>query len=109
MTLPIQLGAYKDCYTFYERAADSASGIRIPVGAHNKAKTLQMRLHQARALARRQNSRTYPSDHPLHNTSEFDHLQAKLREDTEGNWWVYIEPAGNLDLIDDIEELSDGE
>ena len=107
MTLPKQKASYLDCYKFYERAEASSAGIRIPTGTLANAKTLQMRLHQARSLLRRENSKAYPDDHPLHDTSEFDHLQAKLREDIEGNWWVYIEPAGRPDLLDYIEDLAE--
>jgi len=109
VSLPDSPGAYNDCYDLYQRAIDTPGGVRTLLSTKNEAYFFQLRMHKFRTIQRRNSRRTYPTDHPLYDTSEFDPLQVTIREDTEGGWWVYVKPHGaKLTIIEPIEEPSDG-
>jgi len=110
VSLTTARAAYTDCYDFYSAAADTTGGIRIPVGTSKDAQTLQMRMNMARQIQRNESRRVYQSDHPLYDVSEFDDLKVQIREDTTGEWWMYISPHGRHDLLalaEPIEEPTD--
>ena len=92
MPLPNTLGAYTGEFEALERALADPKGIRIWLGpSRQKARHFRYRLHYARSLDRvRSCQATKPGD-PTYNTSAFDVLICRLREDTTGDWWVYIE------------------
>ena len=95
MSLPTKSAAYTDCYALYEAAAAHPNGVRQIFPDKKQADFFQLRLHQARAILQSQSRRAYPPDSPLHDTSEFDSLQAQVRgPDADGNWWVYVRPHG---------------
>lgn len=106
MSLSNQFGAYDGEIDLFEKALDDPKGLRINYGANkSRAEHARMRLHHARGLHREQNKRVYEKDDPRWGKSEFDKLICRLREDGDGEWWVYIERYG-LDVIA-VEPLSE--
>ncbi len=103
MALPNQIGAYEDCLELYEKAAANPKGARRYIGPSNIAKQYQLRMHQARSLLRKEAKRMYPKDDTRYDKSEYDHLKVTIREDTEGDWWAYVEPHGLV--VGEIEEI----
>ncbi len=102
MTLPTSLHAYKPEFDAYERAKDSARGIRVEFPNTTKARAFTARLHNARVLDRKEN-RGIDKDSPMFGRSEFDCITVALREDTEGKAWVYLEK--NEVIPGHVEEL----
>ena len=106
MALPNQIGAYPDCIDMFERALADQKGIRVRFDAYADANNFQMRMHQLRKLLRDESRRMYERDEPAYDKSEFDGLIVRTpRADTEGGWWVYIQPHGIV--ITDVESLSE--
>lgn len=109
MSLSRQPAAYRDCDELYRLAVATPGGARVPVGTRSVANTFQLRMNNYRVILREQNSRAYPKDHHLHNTSEFDYLAVTIAEDTEGEWWVYVKPHGHWSAVRNAEPIPDDE
>lgn len=103
MTLSESKLAYQDCFDAYDRGLEAERGIRIHFSNFKDAKYFSMRMNQARSLDRKANARTYPKDHPLYGASNYDSLVLRVKEDVEGDWWVYIEP--NTAIPGEVEVL----
>ena len=100
--------AYKDCYDAMERALESSKGIRMRFPDEGKATYYRMRCHNARAIRRAENAKTYERGHPMHGTSIFDILVLQIRYDAEGNSWIYfIKNEFKPELVEDLSELDD--
>lgn len=94
MSLPTRIAAYEDCFKLFDEAIDN--GARAQFATHGEAHIYSLRLNQARALRALENQRLYPKDDPAWGKTDYDHLIVrKPREDDEGKWWVYVEPAGS--------------
>ena len=105
MSLPTRIAAYEDCFDVFDRAV--TFGARVQFKTLGEANMYGLRLNQARALRAAENKRLYPSDHVSWGKTDYDHLIVrKPREDDEGKWWVYIEPAGS-DIVC-VEILNEG-
>jgi hypothetical protein len=105
MSLPNNLDAYNAELDYFEQALADPTGIRIQFPDYGKANIFTMRMHQARSLQRALHKRIYTPDDVRHGRSEFDHLTVRQpREDTAGNWWVYVERT-NATVIS-VEPLS---
>ena len=103
MPLNNQILAYEDCFELFQRALADSRGIRARFYTSGKARHMQMRMNQARALEREESRRMYPSDDLRWNKSQFDVLAVKVN--SVGNeWWVVIERHGCNVL--EIESLS---
>lgn len=107
MSLPDQLEAFEDCLGLYERALADKVGARACFGTYEEAKLMQLRMHQARALERRQTLRLYPASDLRHGKSEFDCLRCRvLGPDEDGDWWVYVDRHGqDIKTIEALSEL----
>jgi hypothetical protein len=81
--------AYTDCYALLDAALADPRGIRAEVPSLANATRLRLRIHQARAIDRTENAKTYPEDHPLYNRSPYDGLVCRI----EGGdrCWVYLD------------------
>lgn len=97
MALPNTTAAYEDCYDHYERARTAPNGIRVLLPDLASARHLQMRMHQARVLERRDSMRIFDKTDPRWGKSENDSLRVSLRPvaDGETGHWVYIEQWGS--------------
>ena len=106
MSLPNQIGAYGPELDLFDRAIDDPKGIRVHAGSETAAEQMRFRLHQARALQRVENTRIYDKTDPRHGNCEYDKLICRLREDTEHQWWVYIERHGvEVSRIESLSEI----
>ena len=112
MTLPESLLAYGDCLDFFEKIVDDPKGGRYSVGTYEAAHYFRLRCNQARKLHRRENMKIHPANTPLYGASEYDPFMLKLREDTEGVWWVYAErmalEPGQVELLSELEGEANG-
>lgn len=89
MSLSNSRNAYTDCYALLDKALDDPRGIRAEVPSLANAFRLRLRIHQARAIDRAENARTYPDDHPLHNRSPYDALVCRIEDGPRV--WVYLD------------------
>ena len=94
MALSESMAAYIDCYEIYDAARDNPKGVRVLIGEYNQAGIMRMRMNQARVLERKEAKRLYDRTDPKYGKSENDKFRNKILEDTEGNWWLYVEPWG---------------
>jgi hypothetical protein len=107
LTLPLSLLAYATEISTLDRARDSRKGIRVEFPSHEAAQHYRFRLYQARNLDRIKNREIYPEGNALYGSSVYDGIICKLREDTDGHWWLYLEKYHTA--IGYIEELPDDE
>ena len=107
MTHPNSHLAYMAELDAFDRARDDPTGIRIFAGTRSKATTMRHRLHYARRILRNRNKEIYSPGDPLYGASVYDDITCTLREDTAGEWWVYLERSPFA--IDKIESLSQGD
>ena len=103
MTLPVSLHAYKSEIDAFDRAITATRGIRIEFPDQTRARGYVARLHNARALDRKENLRTLDPTNPLYGKSDFDCITVSIRQDTSGNAWVYLEK--NEVIPGHVEEL----
>ena len=107
MALSESIAAYEDCFEAFDQATRSTKGIRVLFVNKKAAGYFRIRLNQARVLSRREAMRQYERTDPRYGKSEFDKFRVKLVEAAEetGEWWVYIDPFGQKEEIQTIEEL----
>jgi hypothetical protein len=108
MTAPTTRLSYGDAYDALDRAKDDLKGIRIKFSDYAAACTFRSRLHYARTVDRRDNTQIYDEGDPLYGRSVYDPLVVRIKEDTEGAWWVYVEHA-SIDsmIVESLSELDD--
>lgn len=85
--------SYADCYEVLNKAIANEKGIRVQVPDWEAGNYHRLRLHQARAIDRRENKETYPEDHMLYGRSIYDQLVVRIKKDDgkKARWWMYIE------------------
>lgn len=109
MSLSASIQSYGDCLDFFEKIVDDPKGGRIFIGSHADASHFRLRCNQARKLDRQQNARIYETGDKRHGTSDFDQFCLRVRQDTEGGWWVYAErmqlDANAIELLSEIEDV----
>lgn len=105
MALTEAIAAYTDCFEIYEAAHKSPKGVRVHIGDQKAAGIMRMRMNQARVLERKESKRLYDRTDPRYGKSENDKFRNRMLEDTEGEWWLYVEPWGLMGL--EIEPLED--
>lgn len=100
--------AFDDCYRMYDRALESKKGTRTLCKTYGQAVHLRMRLHNARMIDRKDNAETYKDElvHPLKGRSAYDNISASIKQDTDGNHWLYLEKIDARQF--ETEELDDG-
>jgi hypothetical protein len=116
MALSNSIQAFPDCHEFFEAVADDPLGGRIWKGTFQAAHEFRHRCHQFRRLHRKQNEKIYERGHIMHGCSEYDTLKLQLKEDSNGEWWVYAVQMRNaprsIELLSEVEPdpaLLDGE
>lgn len=90
MSLSTSRHAYLDCLALLDKAMAEPRGIRAEVPTLAAATHLRMRIHQARAIDRNDNAKTYDPDHPLHGRSPYDILVVRI-EETPDRVWLYLD------------------
>jgi hypothetical protein len=108
MAMSNSLQSYPDCIDFFERVSDDPKGGRIPMGTYEKAFEFRHRCNYARKLHREFNKTVYEKGHKMHGSSEYDHMCLRIKEDDEGNYWVYAErlalAVGEIELLSEIDD-----
>lgn len=109
MTAPTTRLSYGDAYDALERAKEDEKGIRLRFDDYAAAATFRSRVHNARQVDRRDNAEIYDEDrgNPLYGRSVYDSLIVRIRQDTAGAWWVYIEHTSIEKMV--VESLSEGD
>ena len=105
MTAPTTRLSYGDAYDALDRAKDDAKGIRLRFDDKASAETFRARVHNARRVDREDNLTIYTQEDPLWGRSVYDPFIVRIKQDTEGAWWVYIEHTSLKNMV--IESLSD--
>lgn len=96
--------AYDDIIAAFERALNSAKGIRIPCVSRGAAVVLRSRFNYYRTLNREENSKTYDPTHPMWNRSVYDRLVLRIPpKGTKNENVLFIEHHLATDL--QIEEI----
>jgi len=103
MPLPASLHAYTSEMEAFDRAKSAPSGIRIEFPDRIRAMAYRARLHGARVLDRKENSRVVDKTSPLYGKSDYDCIVVSIKEDTDGKWWLYLEKNEVIPGI--VEEL----
>lgn len=106
MPIPTNRMSYKDIYDVYDAALDDPKGIRLAFSNLGDAKNYQMRMHNARAIDRRENKKTFPEGDPMHGQSTYDILQVRIRHGEDGTVFLYVEPKDkNAPEIEPLSEI----
>lgn len=95
--------SYKAEYDLMQQAVDAEKGVRSHIGSREAAMKFRLRLNQARQLDRKLNCETYEPGHALYGGSEFDELIFTVRQDTDEEWWVYLEKSMVPSTVEPIE------
>lgn len=98
--------AYDDCFIVMDKALE-LNGVRVEFAERGKATYFRMRLNSARDIDRQENRVTYDTAHLMHGRSVYDTLIFRVKEDTEGSFWVYLEMNDTRNLV--IEPLGESE
>jgi hypothetical protein len=112
MSLPTNRMSYAGIYEVYDKALEDPKGIRLPFNSEKEAMYFRMRMHQARAIDRKENSQIYPPGEPLHGQSQYDLLSIRLigpiedpASPTGETTFLYIERRENI--VPEVESLSE--
>lgn len=104
--------SYSDCFTLFEKALDDAKGSRFQPKASSGTNNygdcyhFRLRMHQARAIDRKDNRELFEKGDPLFGRSVYDPLKIQIKgPDTEGMHWIYVIHT-EID-VNDIESLSE--
>lgn len=102
--------SYSDCFTLFDKALESKKGARYQVNNgvnHGDSWQFRLRMHQARAIDRKDNRELYSLGDPLYGHSVYDPLIIQIKVDTEGKYWIYVKHT-EIDVTE-IEDLDDVE
>jgi hypothetical protein len=97
--------AYGDCFDLMDQAIESKKGTRVLCNDRDSAIFLRMRIHNARKIDRNDNLKEYPEESPLYGRSIYDELMATIRDDTDGQSWLYLEKINTRTFH--VEEIED--
>lgn len=79
MSFANNVTSYPDCQALFDKALASEKGLRITFESAQEATFQGGRINAFRVRHRKQNSRIYPADHPLHKASEYDGVMVRVR------------------------------
>jgi hypothetical protein len=106
LALPNQTAAYEDCEELFDRSFHDSVGARAQFPTEAAAVYMRLRMNHYRTLLRRDSCRTYDKTDPRYNKSIYDKLICRIRQDTEGLWWVYVERhAQTLGVVESLSEI----
>ena len=99
--------AYGDCQRLFEAALGDPKGARAMIGTQEQCLNMRTRMHYFRNLDRKANLHVYKPGDAMYGTSIYDPYVVRDPVcDEDGNWWLYVEPRSNTNMI--IEGLSEG-
>lgn len=103
--------SYSDCFTLFDKALDDTKGARFQVNggtSHGDSWQFRLRMHQARAIDRKDNRELYKLGDPLYGHSVYDPLIIQIKKDTEGLYWIYVKhteiDATQIEALSEMEE-----
>lgn len=103
--------SYSDCFTLFDKALEDTKGARFQVSEgkhHGDAWQFRLRMHQARAIDRKDNRELYQLGDPLYGHSVYDPLIIQIKTDTEGKYWIYVKhteiDADQIEALSELEE-----
>jgi hypothetical protein len=109
MALSDQLAAYSDCEDLFSQAKADTLGARACFATDAQAKYFRLRLNHYRVLLRRESARIYEKMDAQYGKSDYDEFICQVKEDTEGNFWVYVSRVNNEILeVQSLSEISNG-
>lgn len=73
------LTSHQPMLDIWQRALESASGVKLKCLDEVQAKDLRARLYHARAAQRRAHLKIYPEGDPMRGKSFYEHLSAKVQ------------------------------
>lgn len=88
MPLPSDPAYYADCFDLFAKALAAPHGVQKVCISWDEAYQFRQRLHKARALSRELSRRAFGPEHPLHNTSEFYGVVARIVFDEKRSVWL---------------------
>jgi hypothetical protein len=88
MPLPSDPAYYADCFDLFAKALLAPHGVQKVCTSWDEAYQFRQRLHKARALSRELSRRAFGPDHPLHNTSEYYGVVARIVFDEKRGVWL---------------------
>lgn len=97
--------AYTDCQKLFDAALADPKGARARFGTQEACINMRTRMHYFRKLDREANEHTYDPGHIMYATSIYDPYVVRLIMDEDREWWVYVEPRANANMV--IEGLSE--
>ena len=92
--------AYVDCQKAFERAIDTAKGVKMTYKSVKEARNFAFRCNQFRKLDRLENKKIYPEEaHSLHGRSVFDTIRVRVEPGDNGFGVVFMEKI-NLEALE---------
>jgi hypothetical protein len=88
MPLPSDPAYYADCFDLFTKALAAPHGVQKICMSWDEAYQFRQRLHKARALSRELSKRAFGPEHPLHNTSEYYGVVARIVFDEKRSVWL---------------------
>jgi hypothetical protein len=96
--------SFNDIRDMFDRALNSAKGIKVRQNTRSEAVSLRARFNYYRKLNRQENAGTYPKEHSLHNASVYDTLILRIPpKGAPDELILYIEHRFASDY--DVEEI----
>lgn len=99
--------SYKDCEEFLDKAIADEQGARRFVGERGQAEYFRARCNHFRVLDRLENRQGYTPGDPMYAKSVYDVMAIRIKQDTEGDWYVYAEkwelPGAEVEALSEIE------
>lgn len=80
MGFPESIAAYPDVEALFERALASERGLVLTFNSVSEATINAGRFNAYRVRLRRENKRVYPADHPLHNSTPYEGLMVRRKD-----------------------------
>ena len=77
-----------DCFDLFAKALAAPHGVQKVCISWDEAYQFRQRLHKARALSRELSRRAFGPEHPLHNTSEYYGVVARIVFDEKRGVWL---------------------
>lgn len=104
--------SYSDCFTLFDKALEDSTGARFQPKASKGEDNFgdcyyfRLRMHQARAIDRKDNAKLFEVGHPMHGHSVYDPMITQIKgPDPDGKFWIYVKHTEIN--VEDIELLSE--
>lgn len=102
MSLPTSKNSYLDCIEYLNRAMAETKGARIRIGSYDEGIRLRMRMHQVRAILRKDSKLIYVIGDPGYDVTEYDSLTLTVEKIEEQFYVVIRKNEANIDAIEPI-------